>query len=253
MNAVGLLSACVAALTVLPAVVTAQAVSGRVVDASTNRPIEGVLVRAHLLHEGSQFSALSDKSGRFFLRLDLGGSVRLEAEALGYSRVVLDSLGVEGQEWVSVEVRLPAEPIEVESIRVVGRRAVPAALRDLYWRANQNEISGRGTVLVGAELRAYDGLSAEWTLVQQQYVRRSGRGVLMLKTRPVGFDARTECAPSILLNGLPVAQADLRSLEVSILEGIEVYRGPHEIPGRYLTGAGAKQCGIILLWTRPDW
>lgn len=222
-------------------------------DASTDRPIEGVLVRAHLLHEGSTVSALSDKSGQFFLRLESGGSVRLDAEALGYSKVVLDSLGVEGEEWVSVEVRLPAEPIEVESIRVVGRRRVPASLRDLHWRAKQNEISGRGTVLVGSELRAYDGLSAEWTLVQQRYVRRSGRGALMMTTRPVGFDARTTCAPSIFLNGLPVGSADLRSLEVSILEGIEVYRGPHEIPVRYLTGAGAGQCGVILLWTRPDW
>lgn len=55
------------------------------------------------------------------------------------------------------------------------------------------------------------------------------------------------CPARIFVDGLPRG-TQLPLLPAADIEGIEVYRGPSEVPAQY-SGANAA-CGVVLVWTR---
>jgi hypothetical protein len=57
------------------------------------------------------------------------------------------------------------------------------------------------------------------------------------------------CPPRILVDGSPVAGADVDEMvEPQDINGIEIYRGPSEVPGRWM--ANRSSCGLIVIWTK---
>ncbi|MBV9111159.1 MAG: hypothetical protein JO306_17265, partial [Gemmatimonadetes bacterium] len=57
------------------------------------------------------------------------------------------------------------------------------------------------------------------------------------------------CVPVLVVDGIPMPGTEM-DLEIAPedIEGIEVYRGPSEIPPRYI--ALASPCGLIVVWSR---
>jgi TonB family protein len=44
---------------------------------------------------------------------------------------------------------------------------------------------------------------------------------------------------------------DLDMIDLSGVEGIEVYAGMSSIPGEFMSVAGSETCGVIAVWSRP--
>jgi TonB family protein len=63
----------------------------------------------------------------------------------------------------------------------------------------------------------------------------------------------SRCAPMFYMDGFPaVAGAmDLDMVDLSGVEGIEVYGGMTSIPAEFMAVAGAEGCGVIAVWSRP--
>jgi iron complex outermembrane receptor protein len=97
-------------------------ITGRVTDASTGAPLEGVRVTA--VEAGR--SATTDGAGRFRLADVPAGTHRLRFQALGY-RETERTVGVESGETVAVEVALPVQPVGVRELTIESRRRVEAA------------------------------------------------------------------------------------------------------------------------------
>lgn len=231
----------------------AQSVIGRVVDGSSGAPIPTAEVA--LLEESGRPVALAvtDSTGWFRLTLAEAGVYQLAASGPGYEELVADSVQVGTGEELALELRLGPRPFEMTSIRVVTRRMVPGPLRDFYWRAEQHEKTGRGTVLDRVALREFAGLSSGAVIRRQPFVRESRRGgpsAILIKDRRPGMLGTRYCEPAYYLDGLPVDAAGILSIPVSDLEGIEVYVRTEILFALPPGGGRSKECGAILAWTR---
>jgi hypothetical protein len=58
----------------------------------------------------------------------------------------------------------------------------------------------------------------------------------------------TTCEPKFFLNGFP-AGAEILMTPVPDLAGVEIYRGPSEMPGEFL--GSNSMCGALSIWTLP--
>src|SRR5690606_2840593 len=61
------------------------------------------------------------------------------------------------------------------------------------------------------------------------------------------------CPPVVYMDGAPATagEFDFGMIELSTLEGIEVYHGLANIPAGLSSGRGRERCGVIALWSRP--
>lgn len=120
--------AAVLALGAAPSPASGQAtVVGRVTDAGSGRPLEGVVVR--LVAPGPRgdgrrevAGAFTDADGRFRLELERPGRHRLEAERIGYESFSGDPFLVELGGRVERHVRLTPEGVRLSGIEVTSRR-----------------------------------------------------------------------------------------------------------------------------------
>jgi len=55
------------------------------------------------------------------------------------------------------------------------------------------------------------------------------------------------------LDGFPATSGpmDLDMIDLSGVEGIEVYAGMTSIPAEFMGVVGGEQCGVIAVWSRP--
>jgi len=55
------------------------------------------------------------------------------------------------------------------------------------------------------------------------------------------------------MDGFPAVAGtmDLDMIDLSSVEGIEVYGGMSSIPAEFMTVAGSEGCGVIAVWSRP--
>jgi hypothetical protein len=61
--------------------------------------------------------------------------------------------------------------------------------------------------------------------------------------------ASQNCPPNYVVDGGSVMGGDLDNMvQPQDIEGIEIYRGPSEIPGRWMGMRSA--CGLIVIWTK---
>ncbi|MGH7460303.1 MAG: hypothetical protein ACREMA_04655 [Longimicrobiales bacterium] len=75
----------------------------------------------------------------------------------------------------------------------------------------------------------------------------TGSPIQMASVQPV---VRNMCELAVYLDGLPMSYREADALvNPDDLEGVEIYRGIHEIPPEYHYREG---CGVLLLWTRTD-
>ena len=235
----------------------AQSVRGRVFDGYTGEAVARVEV-AVLDSAGEPVGlAVSDSAGSFHVPLEEAGHYRLTARATGYDRLAVDSLLIGPDQEVVVELRLGPRPLEVEGLTVVTRRALgPPALREFYERLDRHRKTGRGLVLDRAVLDRHVAQTGARALARESFHVREhaafGGGRIEVRRLGARFGARPWCEPAMFLDGLPVDAGTLRSIPASALAGIELYRGVHEVPARFMWADNAMTCGAILAWTRRD-
>lgn len=241
-------------------------VAGRVVDAVTGSPVEGVVVRA----EGVDRSALSGPEGRYVLVAVPPGPRVLRATRLGYATRRV-SVAVPPRGAVTVDIHMAQEALEVEGLTVTadpvsrarGELGTASVIEsDAIRNQTATSLAGLLELIPGVELTP-PGLEG----VQQIALRAiatSGTGAAAS-----GTPSASELAAFgtlIILDGVPLSNnanlqtlgsrgelnfstsagggVDLRRLPASTIERVEVIRGVPSV--RY----GDLTQGAIVVDTR---
>ncbi len=237
---------------------------GRVVDRGSGRPVEAanVVLSDTLLAEDRQ--RMTDGSGRFmFSDLD-PGTYRVTVDHLTFDP--LDQLVyLPSDRTVQVDFELSVDPIELAPIVVTALREKRLELQGFYDRRELGEAIGAGIFLTRDDIQdagairvthylgRIPGIRTECTGgANNNCVIRMTRGVPSLSSR-----AEYGCMnANIYLDGVRVIR-DGGGFSDSIdnfvspgeVAGIEVYRGPSELPAEF--GGAVGRCGAIVIWTGP--
>lgn len=61
------------------------------------------------------------------------------------------------------------------------------------------------------------------------------------------------CPPVVFLDGFAAAAADFdfNSIDLNMVEGIEMYPSSSSVPPELLASRGLEQCGVVAIWSRP--
>jgi hypothetical protein len=218
--------------------VDAQAtIRGRVIDSELGDPLPGAVVRIR----GAPDSLITDTLGRFEsigLRL---GEVAVSIELVGYTpgsfKVRLaSSAGVDqvfpldfsGHRLADVVVQARAEKLMSRYLDFETRRQ-----RGLGAYFRWDELKSKGYNSVGDALRTVRGVRIRCN--QQTFECFA----TMVRT--------PQCQPTWWIDGMEVGSFH-ENTSIRDIYGIEIYRGPGEIPGEF-SGSNAA-CGVIVLWTK---
>jgi hypothetical protein len=253
---VSLLSA-IALVVGLPASsATAQHLVGRVFDSTTGEPVPGAEV-AVLAPNGVDLVglAVSDTTGFFDMPVATTGRFGLVVNAAGYEPVGPDSVTIGREERVHIEVIVGPRPLDVEGVRVVARRGESLALQEFYERQERYEALGLGLILDREVLERHQGTTADAALVRESInvsTSTSSGGPMpriIVKRWRQEFGKPPWCTPAFFIDGFLVDDEAFGALPVSSLEGLELFRGPSELPAEYSWAPRAMDCGVILAWT----
>ncbi len=208
--------------------------AGEIVNAETEKPVEGAYV---LLPELGQ-SSVSNQLGRFVFASLPPGSATLQVRRLGYADAQ-GTVEIEAGRTTETRVSLTVEAIGMEPIVVtaVSRRIQLPGLEDFERRY----FSGWGKFVLEEEIRVRNPSKLSQVLPETG-VEVLGNGMqviissLLYQWPDPGQDPAQEAADAVNL------------IHPSEILAVEVYRGPAETPGQYLDSNSA--CGVILIWTR---
>jgi hypothetical protein len=221
-----------------PATLAAQAtLRGRVIDSETGRGVEKASVRI----QGHAVQLTTDSLGRF-QALDLtAGAVEVSLEALGYAqelfRVELPGAGV-----VERDFALDFTGYKMPEIVVQGRveelapRYLPfeqRRLRGIGSFIRWDELNKKGANSVGDALRTVRGVRIQCDQASYECYAVMARSF--------------NCRPTWWVDGVEVHSFG-ESTSIRDVYGIEIYRGPGEVPGEF-AGSDAA-CGVIVVWTK---
>jgi len=248
------------AVAALPSQAAGQTISGTLMDLDTDQPISLGLVMMFTESGDSIGDTITDAAGRFSLSSPQPGSFILLAAALGYRETPAGvfELGEDGV--LTVEYRLPAEPLPIDEIIVsLDRPALQHSLvRNGFIRRLQQ---GMGVFITPHDIQESSALTTEMLLggIPGVMVAPMFTGGGM--PRPdIGDHVRLRnstgswCYPNVYLDGIRVHYDIEEGLTLSQLvdlqsvEGIEVYRRPLETPPEYATGQ--NECGVLVFWSR---
>lgn len=125
-------------LLILPASAAAQAISARVVEGESGRPVVGALLSLVDVSGREVAAGLSDADGRVVLRAWSAGEYRVRSEQVGFSSVVTPPISVAVGQTVERKLTISPVPVQLEGIvaragpRCVTRRGGSQGV-DLVW------------------------------------------------------------------------------------------------------------------------
>jgi len=209
---------------------------GRVVDEETGDPVGDALVRV-----AGRAPLNADSLGRFLLTDLPAGELEVAVQALGYSSL---SVRVHLQAGQALEQvfslaftgdRLPEVVVQARADRLAPRYSDFERRRargmGAYFR--WEEIKRRGFGSVGDALRTVRGVR-----IRCDQAAFECHAVM----------ARTpQCFPAWWIDGMQVRSFH-ENTPIRDIYGIEVYRGPGEIPADF--GGSTAACGVIVIWTK---
>ena len=252
---------------------SAQILRGKVLDATTGAAVPAVAVRA--LSEGRDVGrGRTGADGTFSFQLRVPATVRIEAQRTGYRTTVTGELPVGMRETVDVEVKVSAEAITIEPLRVTAR-VEPPRRRSLELNGfYERERRGIGKYLRREEIERHgrSNMAQVLSYVPGTAVLRAGmRDFIYFKRNgPPGLGRVTSttsgrpsarwgppansCLPRLFLNGVRVTydiDNDINAVvDPEAVEAVELFLGPSEIPVEY--NDNNSKCGVILIWTRQE-
>jgi len=209
---------------------------GRVVDSETGRPLTGAIVTVRRLTD----TFTTDSMGQFEGALPSGDAdltirkvgyapadVRIHLPASGTLERVF-SLDYTGQQLPAIEVKARAEQLmpRYNDFEQRRKRGLGAFFR---W----DELTKESFGSVGDALRTVRGVRIRCN--QQTFECTAG----MVRA--------PDCFPVWYIDGQEVRSFQ-ENTPIRDVYGIEVYRGPGEVPGEF-SGSNAA-CGVIVLWTK---
>jgi len=236
---------------------------GRVLDRRSGRPIDAanVVLSDTLLAEDRQ--RMTDGSGRFmFADLD-PGMYRVTVDHLTFDP--LDQLvHLPSDRTVQVNFELSVDPIELAPIVVTALREKRLELQGFYDRRELGEAAGAGVFLTRDDLRDAGAIRVTQYLGRIPGVRTECTGggndncIIRMTRGAPSLSSRAEFGcrnANVYLDGVRVirdgggGESIDNFVSPSEIAGIEVYRGPSELPAEF--GGAVGRCGAIVIWTGP--
>lgn len=211
-------------------------ISGNIYDAFDGSPIGGALVCI----QSSDYSTITDRSGRFALEHIPCGWQRLEVTASGY---------------------LPASSDDIEVVSEVTRQVTICLERKTY-DLGEKEVRGRIIPLNTGNLQVVNRVEiAQSDASTLADILTRMDGVYLQETGPVGGRKQISirgCAPKhvlVLMDGQRLnpagsSEADLGSIPLEVVERVEVYRGGES--ARFGTDALGGVINIITHVSKSD-
>lgn len=232
-----------------------QTLDGKVVEDSTHVPIAGASVTVLDTSGVALKGAVTDSAGAFQLAFDTAGVYRLRAEQPGYRTVTSDTVSVEKDEFVTVELRLARQAIPLEPLVVTAR--VDRRISAFYERVRNN---GWGRYLTRADIEHRIGQRPTELIRLMSGVRiisvtpcRNCRPEDVIYLRGSGPGGSNVCSPTVFIDGMEVKQDALSPINDVLLtdnlEGVEVYTDPGTEPPEFISTSST--CGVVAFWTRP--
>jgi hypothetical protein len=231
---------------VLARPLAAQIIGGRVMDRASNEPIKDVIVEA--LNTGGRTvnRGRTDKDGFFVFEFREPGVYRIRAQRIGYGTINSDTVRVEMRQTVQVEVKMAAGEVALEPLTVTARSQPPHSRQLDTEGFYERERIGFGRFLTQYEIQQRAPL-------ETSEVFRGVPGVGLIPAGGTHYNIVLtrdgNCSPKVLVDNMPIDQSDMDNVvKPNDIAGIEVYRGPSEIPARWL--GQARSCGLVVIWTR---
>lgn len=239
-----------------------QTISGTLRDLTTDQPIRLGLVMMFTEAGDSVGLAVTDEGGHFSISSPDAGSFVLLASALGYSETPAGVFELGEGGVLTVEYRLPLEPIQLEQLLVPLDRPIydHHLVRNGFVRRFQR---GLGVFVTPHDIEESLATSTEQLLsglpgINVQPVRiRRGETLIPRADMGEAVTVRSPtggwCIPTVYVDGMRVHYAANSGVTLSTLasldavDAIEVYRRAAEVPPEYSQGAG---CGVMVVWTK---
>lgn len=237
----------------------AQSIRGRVLDATTGRPVAEATVLLLAADGSVRERERTDDDGRFSVAVREEGTFRVRAERLGYHAATSAPLAGRLSDLVDVELRLSTSEVLIAPLTVTARRQ-PRRLASLdasgfYLRERaggggrflrREDIERRRPMVVSDVLRGLPG-------VRMTRMGQNGMRHVTFSRHEMTSYANPVCLPRVYRDGAPLfvsfSEESLDDLVLpEELEAIEVYSGPATTPAQY--GGASNACGVIVLWTR---
>ncbi|HEX8244084.1 MAG TPA: carboxypeptidase regulatory-like domain-containing protein [Longimicrobium sp.] len=226
---------------------SAQAIVGAVAGDGAGAPVAAAEVEALGANGRAAARARTDEKGAFTLPLREPGVYRVRTSRIGYQPATSDTVTVGAGETVHVRSRLSAAAVAITPLTVTARTQPARSTRLEREGFYERQRMGFGVFRTREEImRRLPTRTSE--------LARGIAGVAVVPgqgTRWTIFITRTgaRCVPKIVVDNLTVGMRDLDSvIQPQDVQGIEVYRGPSEVPARYM--GGGSVCGLILIWSR---
>ena len=229
-----------------PAVALAQPVG--TVRGLVRDSLGGVVSSAHVSIKGFRgpgSAATTDSDGSFRLTAIPPGGAVLEVRRLGYRPLSTPVTIVAGNE-LRVDVELAALPEQLAPVQV-RRRAEVYDSRLAGFNARKSKHVGyfvtREKLDRMSSARFVDALRE----IPGVSFRTLRGGVITVSLRGA------RCAPMFYMDGFPATAGamDLDMIDLSGVEGIEIYAGMSSIPAEFMSVVGGEKCGVIAVWSRP--
>lgn len=215
-----------------PPGVSAQTISGTVVDANTGAGVDGAevwLLSPSLEHLST---GITSPSGSFVFAAPGAGDYLLRIRRLGYDSPTTQVLSLQEAQTLYVQIDVEAQAIPLAPLTVVAR-VQGIQQRDLWAYHQRLE---RNPSLLGVRLFPRERLAKHDVWTYSEFMRR-----LAPRINKPG----QSCEPVVYWNGKRVDPDPLMSVES--FEGIEFYPG---IGPSGSTFFNPDACGIILVWSR---
>jgi TonB family protein len=216
-------------------------VTGTVVDSSGT-----ALSGAQVSVSGTEArSTVTDDAGVYRLSRVQGGSAELLIRRLGYRPETRTVSVTPGQE---ARLNVIMFPLAIQLPTVEVRRRVEVFDSRLAG-FNQRKDRQVGHFVTREQLdrmssaRFVDALR-DVPGIQLRSLRGGGTTIMLRGSR---------CPPLVFIDGFPADAGtfDLDMLDLSGVEGIEVYSGVATVPSEFMGARGTHGCGVVAVWSRP--
>jgi hypothetical protein len=233
--------------------ISALAVSGTLFAQENIGTINGVVIDssgaglsgAQIILDSIGPRAITDASGAFFLLGVPVGKLQIHVRRLGFSPestvVVVAASAV-----THVSLRLAPLAVRLPTVEVL-KKSEPYDSRLAGFNARRERHAGhfvtRDQLDQMSSARFVDALRS-LPGVQLRSLRGGGTTLMLRGSR---------CPALVFIDGFPAdaGTMDLDMIDLSGVEGIEMYSGAASVPSEFMAARETHGCGVIAIWSRP--
>ncbi|MGA9838332.1 MAG: TonB family protein [Gemmatimonadaceae bacterium] len=211
----------------------------------TVRDSAGVAVPGARVDAGANIAATTDSAGEFTLRDVPQGPVVLTVRRIGFAPAI--TYWDLGPDALSLDLRIHAFPTVLPTVYAQAR---PQPYDARLAGFNARRASGQGFYITRGEIDSLGTFRMTDVLTRVPGVREyTMRGALGTSVTLAG----SRCQPLVMVDGFPAALGsfDLNMIDLSTVEGIEVYLHGSSVPASLSGPYGMEACGVIAIWSRP--